>query len=106
MKGLATSTVVLILVGVIVMLFALYFLYISSTSNRNSLGLTDCKSIFANQCGQCIAFNSSSDCFLGINQLNACRTTFSSLGIVIGSDGSFNEAECQKLGLNNTPISG
>lgn len=76
-RGLATNTVVFIVVGIIVMAIALYFLYTAGLQ-RASLTESDCKAVMSSQCAICVAgggvkccsISNPNDCLVNSNTNN------------------------------------
>jgi hypothetical protein len=95
MKGIAIRTVVFIVIGLIVVALALYFLYSTFISHKN-ITESDCKAIFSNQCVVCII---TGNCKLESKIASKCNTILSNLGIKIEADGSFDKNECKKLSV-------
>jgi hypothetical protein len=95
-KGLATKSVILLILGIIVLAIVIYLVY-QSFLTSSSFSLESCKNFVVEACQQCIFATTNVPCKLKSDQLS-CARELSKVGIIVSSSGEFDISECYKLG--------
>ncbi len=118
--GLASGTVVKIVIMVIVLVIAVYLAISYFLPGKTSLFGSACKSYMLTQCSACVAGTGGGDCassgiltcgcnectiqYAGLEQARAkeCVAELRNSGIAIDDSGIFQTTECNKLGVPYT----
>ena len=96
-KGLATRTIVLLVMAIIVFAIIMLLVYQSFISS-SVFSLESCKNLVKDECNRCMFASLDTQCKL-ISSGAVCSNALTSIGISINPDGSFDKSECIKLGF-------
>ncbi len=93
-RGLAASTVVFMVLGIIVLALAIFFIYTAVVSQKSGLTESDCKAVMGSECSICLTTGGA--CKLDSKSIE-CAGVLGGVGISVGGDGSFSPGECNKI---------